>query len=341
MGRVENTLDYKPDHLMVNTHDIPNGESTSSLTLFEPPSEETKEIPLERFKKIKKQIGQTAVGLYLLESEQKNGELLIVFPGWGGNIEVPIARLEATYLAKERPDTDILFVNNPGSGLSSALDSKMSREIAQTGSFNVQGKLYAKALKDEIADYDSIDIYGNSYGGRTSISTTAHLDKSVENLIVSDPPGSRKLGFLGLVKRFVIDESTQVGKYLDSSPDDYAVNLQRDNDKKILLNLRNAGPKASWQQLIDQVVAMEKDTLEADLEFALDKIKPNGNMVFYSPEFSQLNRPQDVLNMLNALSDTAAKYNVNLIHKTIMDHSHALLISNPRIHGKLVCSDFV
>lgn len=264
-------------------------------------------VPMEKLKiyreKVKRGVGIAAVELAILPSANSDGSLKTVMMGWGGNFHVPIARLELAEIARQNPQSDILIVNNPGSGDSSALPKADMKRMRQTGDFTPYGEILGSALSNITSQYDQVNMYGHSMGARSAIATAPHLDRPIDYLSVTDPVGSKELGLLGLADRFVLQEGKHAGNYKKSTDNKAALRLQNDYDAAAIEKKPMTAERlrALKQFLADQVLAMSHGGLFDDLAELADK----GNvrtLQINSPEQSALNNPNDIRQMMQNLA---------------------------------------
>lgn len=265
-------------------------------------------VSMDRLKIYREQVkhgmGHAAVEMALLASPNGDGTAKTMMMGWGGNFNVPIARLELAEIARQNPTSDILVINNPGAGESSPLPSEDMKHMRETGDFSPYGEIVGTALSGVLKHYDHVNMYGHSMGARSTIATAANLDHPVDYISVTDPVGSKKLGLLGLVDRFVLKEGHHAAEYKKSTDNLVALNLQNDYDSnaapdKRPLTLEKA--RALNQFLIDQVLTMSRGGLEADLR----ELAASGNVKtvqINSPEQSELNDPNDVREIMAQLA---------------------------------------
>ena len=303
--------------------------------------QETRPIEIDNFEQTTVNIGKTAIELYLLENpNSNNGKIKTVMLPWSGDVNLDITRLELAEIY-EQSDEDLLVVNNPGSGNSSGLPSNIMQEIRKTGSFNPYGEIVAEAIDTSRIplDYDTINIFGTSMGGRSAISTaSAFGDLSspikMDYLSVTDAPGSRRLGALGIANSFMIKEVEHASKYLENSTNELAIKLQKENDSldKWLKYIKNMGATATKQLIFDWTLAMSQDGLKEDLNSLADK--ENLKMIqFNSPENSELNNKDDVRLILQEL---AQKHPSIAFQQIILgNQTHSLTIGNPDRCGAL------
>ena len=258
-------------------------------------------------------LGKGAVEVALYKSPlNEYGELKIVTMGWGGNLEASIARLEAAESTKQNPGTDMLIINNPGSGNSSPIPRSVMKEMKRTGSFMPYGELLAEPVRDLYQYYAQISISGHSMGARTGIALGRYIGP-VEYITATDPPGSRKLGLVGLANAFMLKEGAHAREYSKHTDNILSLELQRQNDE--LANKIKSTWKLGWrgaaQMLLNHTGVMSKDGLKVDLDLLLGSGNLNGGTLqINSPEFSELNHSEDVHAILTNLAQKYPKVDV-------------------------------
>lgn len=256
--------------------------------------------------------------------------------GWGGNVETDIARLELANTSAAHPNADILVINNPGSGESSALDRKTARKLRKTDDFGVLGEKYAEVIESYAGNADKLTLHGASEGGLFAARAAAALHDRIDQLIITDAPGSRKLGAVGLMNSFMTKEGAHAKAYLDATKNLYAKQKQQENDADAFNSIRSLGFKGAKQQFFDQVLAMGRSDLEAQLAEATRGMKENGEITFNSPELSELNKWQDVANIVGRISNLSkenpALYpKIDISHRVLKGATHSLGIANPTL----------
>ena len=264
-----------------------------------------KPVSMEALDWHKSEIGKTAIQSALLASGDYNSFKIITM-GWGGNIETEIARLELAEIQRQNPEEALLVINNPGSGESSPLPRGILSEMKKTGSFDPYGELVAEAVRQHLGSrLDDIDggisSYGHSFGARTAISTATYLE-NVGYITATDPPGSRKLGVPGIGRGFLIKESSPAAEYAKHTDNKPSLRLQQENDALALQSIKAMGGRATWQQFVDQPQIIAKAGLANDIE-TLAKTGNVGMLQINSPEFSELNRPEDVGLILQKIAE--------------------------------------
>ena len=337
------TPDYEAARVVFEDTSYENGKAVSAQTsTFDITTDVTpveREISLEQLDREVHQIGKTAIETFMLRSDntnEDNRKLFTVFMGWGGNAETDIARLELANIQAAHPDSDILLVNNPGSGESSPLERKTARELRRTGDFRAVGNLYAEILQPYIDKASEVTLYGHSEGALSAIGATAALHDRVDHLVAVDAPGSRKLGVIGLMKAFMMREGKHVQQYQEHSQNPYALEKQRENDANMVKNLRAMGWRGVKQQFIDHTIAMGKSNLEAQLTNAAESMKENGDITYVSPELSELSNQEAVSGILGRVSrlhqDNPAKYpRIHVSERVMKEATHAIVLTNPTL----------
>lgn len=315
---------YETNPLRVRLHDNSSSQLVNHGHTIDFPSYADKPIGLEDLNQKIYSLGKGAVEVALYKSPSNEGRLKFVTMGWGGNFNAPIARLEAAEIAKQNPDTDLAIINNPGSGDSSPIPHSIMKEIKQTGSFMPYGELVADAVRELYQDYDQASISGHSMGARTGIAFGRYLGP-VEYITATDPPGSRELGLIGLANAFMITEGAHAGEYAKHTDNTLSLELQRQNDAlgNTIKNIVNMGPRGAAQMFFNQTGAMSGDGLKTDLELLLkSRNLDGGTLQINSPEFSELNHPED---MRAILTDLADKYpGVDIQQATLLGQTHSV-----------------
>lgn len=317
-----NGLHIKQSHY--GGHDYAQSTETAlTYDQLRPDTRLLEQLPVPE--RIVRSFGATAIEGQLIRSSTDAGTLNLVYMGWGGNNDNPIAQKEQQLHAAHNPHADVLQISNPGHGQSSRLPGSLSRMMANTGHFGPQGELHAEVIDSVLADYDHVNIAGHSYGARQAIALAAALDRPVDNLHLLDAPGSRDLGGLpGIAKAFMSLEGAHAGQYQQSTPDKDAAEIQRLGDSTPLQDIyrlaRNGGLP---QQFFDQTRAMAKAGLEHDLALACPNVR--NTIKFTSPELSELNYLDDVSAILTRLA-TATR---PIEHNVVLDHSHSFIAANP------------
>lgn len=247
-------------------------------------------------------LGGTAIETALFRSpSNQDGELKAITLGWGGNFYTDLARLELAEIAAQNPHSDLLVINNPGAGRSSPIDRVSMKYMKKTGSFAPYGEEVARAINEFTYDYNHINLYGHSMGARTAVATAPYVDKSIDYVTATDPPGSENLGLLGIANAFMIQEGRHAKEYAAKSDNQTSLELQQANDKNALNSLRAMGGSAVKQMFLDQTQAMSKAGLEGDLK----NLTKSGNvdiLQINSPEFSAISNPETVRAILQQLA---------------------------------------
>ena len=277
--------------------------------------------------KVVRRLGSTALEWRYIRAANDTGTVNIVLMGWGGDNDNPITQDAFRHYVAHNPNADIIHINNPGHGESSALPRSVSHTIAKSGHFGPQGELQAALLEYDLKNYDYINIAGHSYGGRQAIALTATLDRPVNNLHLLDPPGSRDInGLRGIAKAFMSLEGNHASLYSRHAQDAAAAEIQRRGDSTPLQDmLKLIRNKGFTQQLFDQTRALSKPGLEHDLLHAAPNVR--NTLKLTSPALSELNYVDDV----SAILDRVARATRAIQHDIVLGHTHSLIASNPSI----------
>ncbi len=264
--------------------------------------------------------GNAAVQSFLIPSENPNGELKTVTMGWGGRADHPDALMELSSIRANNPGTDLLVFNNPGKGESSPIPKSVMRQMKKTGSFIPYGELVAKAINDQTSDYDKLSVYGHSEGARTAIGAITHLDKQAKQASLTDAPGSRNLGLFGIADAFLLKESRHAGEYAKRAKE-YGLSAPELANEDVMKDMMAMGAVGLKRMFLDEPAVMGKGGLMSDLS----KMAASGNVrkvQFNSPEFSELNDPEEIKNILLSLAVTYT--DVRFMQAVILGQTHSL-----------------
>ena len=262
----------------------------------------------------------------LFNPDQKN--LTLIHPGWLGDGEHALTKLQVNLLAQQSPDTTFAYINMPGIRGSEALPKNVMQEMKRTGSFEAYGEEIATAFEALRRDFEQTKGVGWSTGARAMLGVLAarHNESGLDKVVAIDPPGSRKLGLAGIVNAFIIREGGYAKQY---SPDSQTVDAKKIGAPKAPLNLA-----AFKQALYDFPVAMSKIGLEGDLVKATANLDAARSVAVVSPELSALNMPEDIAEIMKRVS---LKTDARLIHYIIDQQSHTgIMDENAPLFTRLV-----
>lgn len=243
--------------------------------------------------------------------------LTLIHPGWLGDGEHALSKLQANLLAEQDPDTTFAFINMPGMRGSEALPTSVMKEMKRSGSFESYGEEIAAAFDALLKDFEQTKGIGWSTGARAMIGVLAarHNEAGLEKIVAIDSPGSRELGLAGIINAFIIQEGGYAKLY---SPDQQTIAAKQIGAPKSPLNAI-----AMKQALYDFPVAMSRAGLEEDLLKATNGLDASRSISIVSPETSALNMPTDVAEIMKRVSlNTDAR----LIHYIIAQQSHTGII---------------
>lgn len=105
------------------------------------------------------------------------------------------------------------------------------REMRKSGSFSPYGEFIAKTVNQYLEGYDSINMNGYSMGARVGLAAAPMLNTEASFLSLTDPPGSRRLGLIGIATALSIEERSNAKKYTEHSDNHLALALQKESDK--------------------------------------------------------------------------------------------------------------
>lgn len=322
------TPDYRYDNGLVIARRTYSGGDTPSQAELQV-SYDTMRPPhlaehIPRQEKIIRHVGKAALEWRFLSSVKATGTLNVMLMGWAGDNDNPITQDGFRYHVAQNPHADILHINNPAHGDSSALPFIDAAKIAQTGHFAPQGELLAEAISQVAKDYDNINIAGHSYGARQAMALAAELDYQVNDLHLLDPPGSRKLGLTGLAKAFISLEGKHASLYNLHAPDQVAAEIQRQGDGTVGQDIQKLIRRGGLvEQFVLQTLAMSHAGLEHDLYLASRNVR--NTIKFTSPALSELNYVDDVSAILSRIA-TASR---PIQHDVLPDHTHSMIAGNP------------
>lgn len=248
-------------------------------------------------------------------------DVVFVSYGWGGNMRHPVARYEAQVLAANNPDKQLVFMNNFGTGNSSLLPRAVSREIQKTGQYGPMGE-YVASVFNQIAGGRTTQLRGHSLGARTATGVAPYLEKPADTLILNDPTGTRKMGFLAIAKNFALTEGKHLSGYVDAGFDPIASDLQQNPVESSVWDTVE-GTRGGWkQQFLVDPFGLSKDAFESDLRLAIPHIENEIRII--SPELSALNDPQDIADILGRCRDVE-KSTALLRQLILIDHTHSVV----------------
>jgi len=264
------------------------------------------------------------------------------FP-WGGNSDNPVGAYELAIYARTHPNSTILAIDSPAVGASRRLSSRVSREIARSGSYISYGEVAVNALRSIFLDYDKRIISGASQGARRAIGITASLGEilqlPVHELHLLDPVGSHSQTVKELMKAFARLEGKHTNKYLEASPDQLAVEAQREIGS--LKRLPHVLGKfvlrgGALNQMVREPQAMAKAGLANDLARSLSNIEEI--VIINSPEKSELTRPDYVLEILRMLAaqQPPGQERPLLQQRVLKGQTHAMVAGHPGVLAMLL-----
>ena len=286
------------------------GESSDFRLTDEDPEVATQRISGEtmRFKAA----GGQVLTATLFNQGQKN--LTLIHPGWLGDGEHANTELQVNLLAQYYdPNTTFAYINMPGKRGSEALPDEVMKEMKRTGSFEAYGEEIATAFDVLRKDFETTNGVGWSTGARAMFGVLAarHNESGMDRVVAIDPPGSRKLGLLGIIYAFGLREGMNAGRYV--------------RDQQIIDAMKTGAPKSSadsaatWQAMYGFPLAMSRAGLEGDLLKATAGLDDSHSIAVVSPELSALNMPADVAEIMRLVS---LKTDARLIHYIIDQQSH-------------------
>lgn len=262
----------------------------------------------------------------LFNPNQEN--LTVIHPGWLGDGEHALTKLQVNLLAQQDPTTTFAYINMPGMRDSEALPSSVMKEMKRTGSFEAYGEQIASALEVLRQDFEQTKGVGWSTGARAMLGILAarHNESGLEKVVAIDPPGSRKLGLTGIINAFIIQEGGYAKQY---TPDTQTIEAKSIGAPKSSFDAR-----AMWQALYGFPVAMSRMGLEGDLIKATTGLSKDHSVAVVSPELSALNRPEDVADIMRWVSLTT---DARLIHYIVDRQSHTgIMDQNAPLFAQLV-----
>lgn len=277
--------------------------------------------------------GRTEYAIHYPEEVNDSGNIIMVTMGWGGDFRTDVALAELGHIAGNNPKHAILVINNPGKGRSEPIPRSAMKEMKKSGSFMPYGEIIANDIERVLADFSLIRGTGYSMGGRALIGAATSSDTGFEFLSVTDPPGSHRLGLAGIADRFMIKEGEHTKHYLNECKNNTGKKAQMENDKKTLESILQMSLRAIGQTLISQPIAMGKGGLYADLE----KLAKSGNvstLQINSPEFSELNNPDDIMKILEDIAQIKPELNIRQV--MINGNTHSMVAGgNTHVSGIL------
>lgn len=261
-------------------------------------------------------------------------DLQVIFFGWGGNLQSPVAVREIQGMAAAMsPNEKLLVVNNPGVGRTDVLPAAMSREVARSGSFLPYGEFVAQSLAEVMDDHASTSLRGHSYGARVAISMAAGVrgltNTNIDSMVLTDPPGSRPLGFMGIVKGFMQLEGGHTAQYQAHTIDPTTAHLQQYNDapaRALPSMLQLAKNGGLWQQMIRDPLAMSREGLLGDLKVAAPAVTER--LIINTPDLSELSDPAAVVDILGIVSQLT---DAEVQQRIIREHTHSVMGAHPSI----------
>lgn len=255
-------------------------------------------------------------------------ELMFIHPGWMGDGEHALSKLQVSLLAQQNPDSSFAYVNMPGARGSEALPRSVVSEMKRSGSFEAYGEELAKMLYVLRQDYEASKGVGWSTGSRAMLGILAarHNEAGLDSVVALDPPGSVHLGRVGIAKAFIVTEGGHGKLY---TPDAQTTQAKKIGAPKSPLDLA-----AARQRLYDFPIVMSRQGLESDLEKAVVGLGKSNTISIISPELSALNDPRLMREILRRVSlGTDAK----LLHYVISGQSHTgIMDQNAPLFARLI-----
>lgn len=135
-----------------------------------------------------------------------------------------MAVYEAQVLAANNRDSQLVFMNNFGTGNSSLLPKSVAQEIRKRGTYLPMGE-YVASVFDKVAEGRTTHLRGHSLGARTTTGVAPHLETNPETMILNDPTGTRKMGLLAIASNFALREGSHLKGYVEGGFDPAASDL--------------------------------------------------------------------------------------------------------------------
>jgi hypothetical protein len=209
----------------------------------------------------------------------------------GGN------RREFAVAAAMSPETPFVIIDNPGSGFSDKLPSKVMEHTLATGEFDKAGAIISRALAAE-NHYPRVYM-GTSTGGRYAlgIGRSSAVD-NVERLGVIDPPGQSAFGARKLGRRMVKELVRHAPKFAAASEDPYLRphdNFDTPEEWEEMVGPKTLGAQLHRNRAITQKFwqlprAMAKqEGLSTDIASAMSRLS-EAKLTYVSPNNSELVR---------------------------------------------------
>lgn len=247
------------------------------------------------------------LGSYMSAGSKEGSLVGLHTLAWGGTLDNKVSSNEAYRITQALPEHDHLFLSMPGHGQdahSSRWPISVRAQMLREGSFQKAGKYLSRFFQHEDVslgrETEMVDVFGNSTGARSALHIPENLHVPVRNLVLYDPPGSRQLGYRGLVRNFMGSESSHGRQYTEESLDVQHVGLMRQapNRKSFssIWQFARRDLLAAWDLYGGELRAMGKGTLEADFKRA--DLSNVGRVVLLSPAFSCLNNLDDISKVL-------------------------------------------
>lgn len=275
-------------------------------------------------------VGTTAVEMCVVGPENPE-RIMISLYGWGGNTRHPVAVNEAMALRANNPDTQIVYVNTPGAGRSSLLPKSVEKQIAQEGSWLGQGEILAKALS-RVIDGRKVDLRGHSLGARQAVAMAPFIESGAETMILNDPTGARRLGLAGIANSFILQEGRHLGNYLKVTPFPEVAEAQKAPISSAMKDTLGGTKGSLWHQIFVDPRGLSKGGLETDLSVVIPHIEKKLRII--SPEYSALNAPEDVANILKRVSGLA-QTSLDIEQFVLEGHTHSWIAAAPAVEGYL------
>ena len=273
-------------------------------------------------------LGGRAITATLYNEDKPN--LTLIHPGWMGYGKHPLSQLQVSALAEKHPDRTFAFINMPGVGGSEALRRSAINHMLDTGSFEAYGEHIGFVLDALRKDYDATEGVGWSTGARAMFGLLAsrHGEAGFDNIVALDPPGSHKLGRVGLISAFGLTE----GRYAKL----YTTDAQTVAAKAATAPKVANKPSAQLQGMWDFPAVMSQDGLMADMEKGTEKLDDTARISIVTPEFSALSKPENVAYIMQQLSKGT---DAEMIHYIIERQSHTGLMDQDVPHFTQLIAD--
>lgn len=297
---------YRTNPISVRVRDFDgNGGANESDATLRVSSYANRPLSMNELKVYRQHVGGVAVEAALYHSPVGDGALKTMMMGWGGNFRAPVARLEMAEVARQNPGTDILILNNPGSGASDNVPKSAMKQMQKSGSFDAYSEITSGAIKPFTTQYDHVNMYGHSMGARNTIAAAGKLDRPVDYISVTDPPGSRRMSIPELTDSFVAKEGQHQANYKKRTDNKLSLRLQNGYDQNFETPEEQAETVQYQLQKYLGLIQQAKTMAPAGLKGDLEQMAASGNVKMAqvnSPEFSELNLPDDMRRMIAELA---------------------------------------